>query len=175
MLTLQDIQTILSEEIEKLHSINIFPVRINSVSLVSAKSFYADANRGLGRIRVSKYYLDADPQEIRATMMHELLHLVPEAGHGHGREWQNLAAHVNMSFPQYSIKRCGTQLAGGTSFSLRNAANAAAKAEGKLVRQYVVECPTCHTYWTRTRQSRLTLHPESYSCGKCHTPLQRVK
>lgn len=167
MTTLEDIKVIIAEETLKLHKLNIRPVPVKSVSLVKAKSFYADAWRGLQAIRVSTYYLEAPVDEIRATIMHELLHLVPESGRGHGAEWKHLADQVNRAYPQYHICRVGSQLSNGHDWSLRRAAQSEVTPR-KVIR---VECPSCHYVWERTRNSNLTLHPEQYRCRTCGVAL----
>lgn len=167
MTTLEDIKTMISEEVEKLHAIGVYPVSVDKVEIVKARSFYADAWRTRNKIRVSYYFLEASPMLIRGTIMHELIHMVPESGHGHGSEWKRIAAKVNRAYPQYSIKRVGGQLSNGESWSLRQAAN----REAPISRSIKVMCPCCGEVWTRTRNSRLTLHPELYRCGKCCVPL----
>lgn len=173
MITLEDIKTLISEEVQKLNQIGIYPVSVNKVELVKAKSFYADAWRGLNKIRVSVYYLSANIEEVRATIMHELCHMVPESGRGHGKGWQAIAAQVNRNYPQYNIKRVGSQLAGSVkSFSLRAAASIA-EGGSKPVRHHIVKCTACGRTWTRSRESNLTLHPEHYHCT-CGGSLIRV-
>lgn len=118
-------------------------------------------------IRVSEYYLSANPELIRATIMHELIHMIPSAGHGHGKSWKNIAEVVSEKYPQYDIKRCGSNLRGEPDLSLRAVAN-----EVRNPRHvYVVKCPSCGKTWTRYRKSNLILNPQQYRCTCCNKPL----
>ena len=173
MITIEDIKTMIKEETEKLNAIGLHPVQIKEVLIVKAISFYADARKNLGRIRVSYYYLEAPIDEIRATIMHELCHMVPEAGHGHGAEWKAVASKVNKAYPQYNIKRVGSNLSGTEKeFSLRRAASIA-DVQHKPKRMHLVVCNCCGTKFYRTKESNLTLHPEQYTCN-CGGSLKRV-
>lgn len=168
MLTLEDIKTILNEEVQKLHKIGINPIKVTEVRIIKSRSFYADACRYDACIRVSYYYLEAPKEEVRGTLMHELLHMVSSSGKGHGREWKELAVRVNKAYPQYDIKRVGSQLRNGHVWSLLNSPSEKPKTI-KII------CPKCHATWIRIRNSNLTIHPEQYRCGNCNTPLERVK
>lgn len=173
MVTIDTLWTLISEETEKLHRIGIKPVRVEYLELVKARSFYADAWRDIKRIRVSEYYLEAPIEEIRATIMHELLHMVPSSGNGHGAQWKALAARVNRAYPQYDIKRVGPQLSGKTTrFSVRAAALAQSE-DSKPVKTIKVRCTCCGQEWVRHRESNLTLHPERYTC-KCGGGIVRL-
>lgn len=176
MITIEDIKQMIKEETTKLNAIGLFPVQIKEVSIVKAKSFYADAWRSQNKIRVSFYYLEAPIDEIRATIMHELCHMVPEAGHGHGVEWRTIANKVNSAYPQYNIKRVGSNLRGSTkSYSLRKQAllSGSNRSNKKLSKSPTVQCECCGRLFVRTRESRLTLHPEYYRC-QCGGSLCRI-
>lgn len=176
MTTLEDIKRIISEEIEKLNKIGFYPVEIRRVSLVNSVSFYADANRIKGEIRVSSYYLDAPEIEIRATLMHELCHMVPESGNGHGKEWKSIADKVSRSYPQYSITRVGTNVAGKTeSYNLRVASAVSTASHGaRPLKVIQCKCNKCGRIVERHRESRFTLHPDAYRCGYCGGDFTRL-
>lgn len=121
------------------------------------------------KIRVSQYFLSAPIEEIRATIMHELIHMVPEAGHGHGYDWKVIANAVNRAYPQYNIKRTGSQVAGSQrSFNLSQSAG-----KNTLIAQHLIKCECCGSEFRRNRESNLTLHPERYKC-RCGGRLVRV-
>ena len=126
-------------------------------------------------IRVSEYYREAPIQEIRATIMHELCHMVPSSGRGHGKEWKVIADAVNKAYPTYNITRVGSQIAGQQDhyWSLRRAANKA-YAKSSSLKIIKVQCPSCGCTWTRNRESNLTLHPGLYKCKACCVSLVRI-
>lgn len=176
MITIEDIKQMIKEETSKLNAIGLFPVQIKEVSIVKAKSFYADAWRNQNKIRVSFYYLEAPIDEIRATIMHELCHMVPESGRDHGAEWREIANKVNYAYPQYNIKRVGSNVRGTTtSYSLRRQAllSCPNRPSTKPSKSPTVQCECCGRLFVRTRESQLTLHPEYYRC-KCGGSLCRI-
>lgn len=169
MTTLSDIKEMILEEKDKLNKLGYNPVEVNTVKIVNATSFYTDATPSKNMIRVSSYFLDAPKDEIQATIMHEMIHMVPESGHGHGKEWQRIAAIVSFNYPQYRIKRVGSQLASSqNSYPLRAMASVC-----KRIHHHIVKCEKCGQEFHRTRESNLTLHPELYKC-KCGGSLVRV-
>lgn len=174
MVTLQDICTLITEETQKLNKIGYYPVEVKTIKFVKSRSFYADAWRNLNMIRVSEYYREAPIQEIRATIMHELCHMVPSSGRGHGKEWKSIADAVNKAYPTYNIKRIGSNIAGQDyDWSLRRAANKD-YAESISRKVIMVKCPSCGCIWTRHRESNLTLHPGLYRCKSCRVTLVRI-
>lgn len=167
MLNIDDIKAMVKEETDKLNKIGLYPEKVTNVTIIKSSSFYADINHITHELRVSLYYLGADPEEIRGTIMHELIHIVPGTGRGHGKEWRNVAEIVNKNYPQYDIKRLGSQLSRSeSSFNLSAAAN-----KVRPLKNIEIKCECCGQVYVRHRESNLTLHPEVYRCtcgGKLH-------
>lgn len=88
-----------------------------------------------------------DPQAIRQTLAHEMLHTCPGCGN-HGIRWKRYAAWMNQAYG-YRIQRTDSPEAMGTP---------APPA------RYSLRCTACGTSIGRMKRSKLVLHPEYYRC-----------
>lgn len=103
-------------------------------------------------IRISEAMMQMSEKAVMNTLIHELIHTCPGCMN-HGSKWQSYGNQVRLKFG-YDIKRCGGDKDGEPS--LRQAAN--------VVYKHKVVCTKCGRYWLRTRDSNLTMYPESYHC-----------
>ena len=159
-MTEQRINQLLREEISKALHLNLKVREIKPiVDFPKATSFYASCtihSDGTASIRVSRYYMEgASERQMRETLAHEICHAVYGVTHGHGASWKACANAFN-SIYGYNIQRLG-----GTSQGDFQLSSKVAKV------RYVVKCESCGQEIKRTRNSRLTLHPEHYRCGIC--------
>lgn len=163
MITKERVEQILQEEIQKAKALGIQVEPISpKIKFPKAKSFYGmchkeqtlvEGKRYYYYIRISEYFLEAEEEEIRQTVMHEVLHAVKNSI-GHGPVWKANVAKVNKAYG-YQIARIGTF----HNFNLREHAPCANESRGHLV-----VCNKCGCKFHRTRHSRLTLHPDLYKC-----------
>lgn len=184
MFTQARIEEMLQEAIEVLNGINVpieqdicptidFPKATSFYGMCSSYPVSANQRKMLsngGRyhkyIRFSEYarYTDNEKQ-VWNTIYHELLHTI-KGCMNHGKEWQKWADIVNKALG-FNIQRCG----GDKEESLAVMAQRA-KTGSQPVHMHQVSCSKCGRTWTRTRESNLTLHPETYFC-KCGGRIKR--
>lgn len=81
-------------------------------------------------------------EQIRNTIMHEILHSLPN-GHGHKGKWKQYASIVNSKYLEYHISR--------TSYSKEY--QLALKAN--IVPNYTLICPNCNETWRYQRKTKL--------------------
>ena len=137
---------------------NIVPqVRINTrAKRRLGCCYYQD---GVYAVEVSAALLE-QPERLRQTLVHELLHTCPGC-RNHGKRWKSHAAQVNEAFG-YSIERT-VQLEDDESGPLR-----------KETVKYVLDCQSCGIRISRTRMSKAVKSPWQYRC-KCGGKLKRIQ
>ena len=169
------VNEMLNEEIKKVKDIGIVVEPISPVVEYSkSRSTYAVCVRRQkvyngevykAYIKMSEYFLGASEIEVRACLMHEVLHACKRSwGCGHGKEWKELARRVNKAYG-YKITRLGAQLDGYKDYDLSSIVSKRIK--------YVCVCTKCGTRYERSRMSNMVMHPELYYCGVCSGKLRR--
>ena len=101
MISAKKLNSMLQEEIAKAKACgfklySVLPIE----EFPKAVSFFAECcyeNATTRKIRVSFFYLNAPEEDIRETLMHEVLHCVV-GNHGHGKEWQRCVEIVNEKY-----------------------------------------------------------------------------
>lgn len=135
-------------------------VLINSRAKRRLGCCYAKA--GIFEIEVSASLLEK-PEQLRATLAHELLHTCPGC-RNHGERWKAYAQRVNKALGM-DIRRLAPmeEVPGG-------------EGEGPLRRdtvKYVLECRSCGAKIYRSRLSKAVKQPWRYRC-KCGGRLKRI-
>lgn len=155
--TMKDIQKIALECIDELRSIGI-NVRSDIKFEVNrrAKRRWGQCRWRGGNVSISiAERLLADEVSdfpVRNTMIHELLHALPDCKYdGHGSVWTRYAHEVNERLG-YNIKRCSNYDEYGIATSDE---------------KYVFTCADCGQRIAYTRRSKFTEHYELYLCGIC--------
>ena len=140
---------------------------IINVSIDNAKKRWGQCIRqanGYYKIRISKSCLNGSHDGILSTMLHEMIHTVPDCMK-HTGDWKRYAKMVNvyLNKPNF-IKRC-------------NDAKEKGIAEKQIEKdsKYIIQCPKCGYKWHRERYTKIIAHPENFSCPTCHETLIRVK
>lgn len=113
---------------------------------------------GVYRIEVSASLL-SDPEKLRMTLAHELLHTCYGCMN-HGKRWKSYALRVKDSL--------------GISVSRLMPLKEEEQSPEEVLLRYVVECQSCKKRYPRQRLSNLIKHPERYRCGKCGGKLKRL-
>lgn len=108
-------------------------------------------------IEVSASLLDR-PEQLRETLLHELLHTCPGC-QNHGAAWKAWAAKAGEAF--------------GVSIRRLAPAEEGRPPKRREPIKYVLECRSCGAKIARSRLSKAVLHPERYRC-KCGGKLKRV-
>lgn len=105
---------------------------------------------------------DENPiSELENTMLHELLHTMPDC-QNHGAKWKRYAAMVNNAYG-YNIERCGTT------------ENLIVDPFAERREKYAVECQGCHKIIYRQKMSPVITNCARYRCGACGGELKRIK
>lgn len=81
-------------------------------------------------------------EQIRNTIMHEVLHSLPN-GYGHKGKWKQYASIVNSKYSEYHISR--------TSYSKEY--NLALKEN--VIPNYTLICPNCNETWRYQRKTKI--------------------
>lgn len=168
MMTIERLNQIYREELVRARSAGLpVPEKMPSeIQTMKATSKFGDCRwtgvvdgvkQGI-RIRVSIYHLNNPEEDIRQTVAHEIAHTCP--GRGHDKEWRHWAEVLNRAYG-YHISRLGT-------------ANSGCRLEVPERKGHLVVCTKCGCEFHRSRNSNLTLHPDRYTCGKCHGELKLV-
>lgn len=104
------------------------------------------------QIALSKYYLDNPPEDLKSTLVHEVLHTVDDC-FNHGPKWKSLVAKMNRIYG-YNIQRT-------TADIMQNETVQAIK------RQYIITCVKCNQTIYRQRKSKLVTNTNNFRCGRC--------
>ena len=133
---------------------------IYSRSTTKLGSCKLDKKTGEYQISLSVYALK-DPEEIRKTLAHELIHTLPGCMN-HQAAFHRYAAIVehSLGIPVETRATRDSQQRSGI-----------AKARMAKVK-YMIRCTQCDYAYYRMKRSALVLHPERYRCGKCGGKLE---
>lgn len=104
-----------------------------------------------------KYFVHGDDEDIKNTLIHELLHQVSGnmyQDYGHGKHWNMLADKVSQNTP-YKITRLAST----------------DKLEGipnlRKERKYIVRCSCCGSETKYATRANAYKNPSAYYCGVC--------
>ena len=114
---------------------------------------------GIFEIGISKFLLgdDVDEQQVKNTIIHDLLHTV-DGCQDHTGRWKVLAEYVNRCLPEYCVKRTSSEDEKGIE---RN-------------HKYLIVCTKCGSEIHRDRMSNAVKFPQKYKCARCGGSLRRV-
>lgn len=108
-------------------------------------------------IALSKYFLDNPPEDLKNTLVHEVLHTVTGC-FNHGSKWKSLAAKMNRIYG-YNIQR--------TTPDIMQSEEAQA-----IKKQYIINCLQCNQIIYRQRRSKLVTNTNNFRCGRCGGKLE---
>ena len=119
---------------------------------------------GSFEISISKFLLEdeADPQVLKNTIVHELLHTVTGC-FSHKGKWKLLSQIVNENLPDYCVKRT-------TDFEDIGVE----KPVKEPVFRYILKCEKCGLEIRRQRLSKAVKNYKKYRCAKCGGKLKRI-
>lgn len=103
------------------------------------------------QIEICEAMLDADEQEIKNVLAHELLHTCYGC-YNHGKRWKAYAEKINNMYG-YNITSTTTYDKIGLE-----------KPEKKVTYRYRIECRKCGKIFYRQRKSKLIENPGRYRC-----------
>lgn len=174
MLTLTDLYNLKDECVKELNAIGINPLPVKSIELNSRTTTFASCvlytRKTPCELKFSKYYMYADPIFVKGTMLHELLHAVPEAVHDHhGRIWKGLARKVSDAYPTFEIVRCGSQVRGRTVCLKDLAEQCGKKPRTTKAKRIRVVCADCGEVFHVTPRW-MARHGEYLTAGNCTCP-----
>jgi hypothetical protein len=102
-------------------------------------------------IEISEFMLDADPQHIKNTLAHEVLHTC-RGCQNHGKKWKIYAGEMNRAYG-YKITTTSSYDKMGLD-----------KPEKKINYRYMVKCRSCGKIIYRQKKSKLITHTDYYRC-----------
>lgn len=119
---------------------------------------------GLYDVSISAVLLDetTDAQNLKNTIVHELLHTVSGC-FNHTGKWKLLAETVNRKLPQYNIKRTTSYEEIGITDNRK-----------EPVCRYILKCKNCGAEISRQRLSKAVKNYRKYRCAKCGGKLERI-
>lgn len=162
-------EQMLQEEIEKAETIGIQLRNISpKITLMNRNNYYGYCDFGRPcKISLNKSFVtNAEPMEIRATLMHEVLHTTKKSN-GHDEFWKRSVKKVlehysyngyedfHLCDKPYSRERIGKH------YKLQKS------NRNKETVKYKVICPCCGTTWNYTRMTNTVKNPSNYWCTKC--------
>jgi predicted SprT family Zn-dependent metalloprotease len=103
------------------------------------------------QIEICEAMLDADEQELKNVLAHELLHTCYGC-YNHGKRWKAYAVRINNMYG-YNITSTTTYEKIGLE-----------RPEKKTAYKYKIECAKCGKIFYRQRKSKLTENPGRYRC-----------
>ena len=158
----KDLDALLAKAISEVKAAGLKPGVIDeTIYLTRAKKTYAKCETITGgfAISLSKFFKDNPLEEVMQTLVHEILHTLPNCMN-HGAEWKNAAAVVNSKYG-YNVSRLSSmEMANLTAVDI------------EIQRRYTVVCLDCGNELYRERKSKLITHTHNYTCGKCGGELQ---
>ena len=160
-MTITKLNQMLQEAIEEVKTAGIKTGNINpSIELTKATRQFGKCRRHGGSnnytIYLSKYFINNPEEEIKNTLVHEVLHTV-DGCMNHGAKWKGLANKIN-NYYNYKISRT-------SSYSMSEEAQ-------QIKRQYIVKCTGCNAEIYRQKKSKLITDTHLYRCGKCKGVLE---
>lgn len=162
MITQLQLNEMLQETIQEVERAGIEVGNINpSVKINSATTFYGICKKrgDVYNIEISKYYLMNPMEQVKQTLVHEVLHTV-KGCYNHGKTWKKWADLINKAYG-YSISRTSKHGFHHPEYK-------------EVRRKYKIECTGCGNVWHRQKRSKLVTHAHTYTCGKCKSKLQLV-
>ena len=161
---MKDLKKLTDECLADLRKLGIEPGKISRVyvdSRATRRWGVCKTKKGSGifEIGISKFLLgdDVDEQQVKNTIIHELLHTV-DGCQDHTGRWKVLAEYVNRCLPEYCVKRTSSEDEKGIE---RN-------------HKYLIVCTKCGSEIHRDRMSNAVKFPQKYKCAKCGGSLRRV-
>ncbi len=104
-------------------------------------------------IEISEFMLDAEPEHIKNTLAHEVLHTCIGC-QNHGKKWKGMARAMN---DQYGYKITTT-----SSFEKMGLKKPQEEQNKKY--NYMIQCQSCGKIIYRQRKSKLITHTNHYRC-----------
>ena len=163
VITNSRLSTLYHECVNELTAIHA-PISNNIVlvDISSRTSAWGDCKKTNGRyrIRVSKYLMEADDLAVKTTLIHELLHTIPD-GFKHTGNWKLWAGRVNNQYG-YNVKRC-------TSAEEKGVDNPRKKTSDRRTSdyKYKITCLGCHHDFYYKRDCR-TVQCCATGDARCH-------
>ncbi|HIT71224.1 MAG TPA: SprT-like domain-containing protein [Candidatus Scatovivens faecipullorum] len=115
-------------------------------------------------IEVSKWVLELKDEIIKNTIMHELIHCLPNCSN-HGKEFKNYANLINEKL-DYNITRLGNK---AKDYKLSNLEYF---EENNKKYKYIIKCQNCNTIYYRQRLAKNFF--KKYRCGICKGELKFI-
>lgn len=169
---------ILSEEISKFDTLGMSRKYINpSIDIKDSNRFFGTMHSGTGKMTLNKVFVEnADINEIRATIMHEVCHQVVGSA-GHDKKWQDAVKKVMDAFKDTYTN--GEFHLNPHPYSKSRAMLPHYHLPQDKIKEvsyrYEVKCDCCGQIIRRTKKSKIITNPELYSCGICNGNFVRVK
>jgi hypothetical protein len=168
MVTIEELNQLLKEEEDRAVGMG-FNLRtiLPKVKLSNSLSFYGrcQCSNNVCQIYISKHYLNAPIEEIRAVIMHEVLHTIQNS-HGHDAVWRNAAikAQKNYNYLNGEYHLHSHPMYKGRGLLPHTELENTSKPSSC----YVLECQKCGKKIIRKKACKMTKHPEWFihqSCG----------
>lgn len=156
---IKDLNSLLQEVIKEVNNAGIVTGNINPEIELHGKTKAFGTCKKLNdkyKIYLSKYFINNPKDEIKHTLVHEVLHTI-QGCMNHGEKWKYYANMMNNKYG-YNIKR--------TSSHVMNN-----EIHKDITRQYTIKCTGCGTTIYRQRLSKLVTNTDRYRCGKCKSKL----
>ena len=136
------------------------------------KKYYHFVKRGYKKIKVydkflkhdieiSKWVMELDDKIIKNTIMHELIHCIPNCNN-HGKEFRKYANYINQNLG-YEIQRLGNKKQDYKSSNIEY-------KETDTNYKYKIRCKQCGLIYYRQRLKKNFIR--DYRCGKCRGKLE---
>ena len=152
-----------TKDIIKVGELKTRSKKVRGVTYTFRKINYGTSNNTdkTNYIGINKKLM-SDSFEIKKTMVHELIHTIPECNN-HGSVFQKYARLINKHYPEYNVSTYYTP----DSAEIENIANIKPK--------YVVICETCGTKTYFYRKCKTLDIISRCTCKKCKTSNFKVE
>lgn len=159
--TVEDLNKLLAEAIQEVKSSgmkigDILPI----IKLTRATKEFGrctEIEDGQFQISISKYFKDNAVKEVKQTLIHEVLHTIPNCLN-HGTSWKAAAKVMNDTYG-YNISRTN------------NMAMDNLVGQEDILKKYVIKCAKCGNEIYRQRKCKLVNQTYLYKC-KCGGDLE---
>lgn len=128
--------------------------------IIKRRVYYARYKKH--HIEVSKWVMQLKDTIIKNTIMHELIHCLPNCNN-HGKEFKKYANDINKKLG-YNITRLGNK---AEDYKLSNLEYF---EENNRKYKYIIKCEKCNTLYYRQRLAKDFL--KKYRCGICRGKLK---
>jgi len=116
--------------------------------------------KGKKHIEISEYMFKFSDDEIKNTIIHEILHTLDDTS-GHNVKWKYYASIINKNYKQYNITRLGNvrELCENNGLQMENV----------IPYKYKIVCDNCDKIFYRNRLSNYqkSYVKYSYKCTSC--------